>query len=73
MPEARFAAAAFVERADCRRRQRALVGDEDERLAGLGIFEPDAPQMLRIMLTGLDSGECDGLVADDAGGTVGEA
>ena len=36
--------AAFVERADGGGRKREVVGDEDQRLAGLGVLEADAPQ-----------------------------
>ena len=59
-------ATALVQRADGRRRQRPLVGQEHQRLARLGVLEADAPEMLREMSTGLDADERDGLIADDA-------
>ena len=41
--------AALVERADRQRRQCRVVGQEDQRLARLGILEFDAPQMLGVI------------------------
>ena len=63
--------AAHIESADGRCRKGALVGDEHQRLARLGVLEADAPQVLAIELAGLDAGERNGLVADDTAGPVG--
>ena len=63
--------AGLIEGADCRRRQRALVGEEHERLAGLEILEADAPQMLGVVPVCLDARKHDGLIADDTVCTVG--
>ena len=41
--------AAFVERADGGGRKREVVGDEDQRLAGLGVLEADAPQKFGVI------------------------
>ena len=62
---------AFVEGADRGGGQRALVGDEDERLACLGVLEADAPHLLGVARTAVVAGDDDGLVADDAVGAVG--
>ena len=59
-------ATALVEGADGGRRQRALVGQEHQRLARLWVLEAYAPHMFGVVLAGLTAGECDGLVADDA-------
>jgi len=40
--------AALVQRGDGERRQRRVVGQEDKRLARLGVLEANAPQMLGI-------------------------
>lgn len=42
-----------------------------QRLARLGVLEADAPQVLGIVLAGLDAGERNGLIADDASRAVG--
>ena len=54
---------AFVERADGGGRKREVVGDEDQRLAGLGVLEADAPQKFGVILTGVEAVQGDGLVA----------
>ena len=46
--------AAFVERADGGGRKREVVGDEDQRLAGLGVLAADAPQKFGVILTGVE-------------------
>ncbi len=50
--------------------KRQMVGQEDQRLAGLGILEADAAQMLGIVLSGVEAVERDGLIADDAGRAI---
>ena len=62
--------AAFVERADGGGRKREVVGDEDQRLAGLGVLEADAPQKFGVILTGVEAVQGDGLVANDAGRAI---
>ena len=62
--------AAFVERADGGGRKREVVGDEDQRLAGLGALEADAPQKFGVILTGVEAVQGDGLVANDAGRAI---
>jgi len=49
-----------VERADGGSGQRALVFQEHQRLAGLGFLEAYAPEVLGVVLAGLDAGERDG-------------
>ena len=61
---------AFVKRGDGQRRQGRVVGQEHQRLAGLGVFETDTPQMLGIILGDIKSVQRDHLVADHAGGAV---
>ena len=53
--EFRHLPAAFVERADGGGRKRQVVGDEDQRLAGLGVLEADAPQKFGVILTGVEA------------------
>src|SRR3990167_4941426 len=66
-------AAVLVELADGGCRQRKVVGEKHQCLAGLEFFEADAAQMLRIVMSGIEAIECDGLVADDAGAAIGLA
>jgi hypothetical protein len=40
--------AALVEGANRQSRQRHLIGEEDQRFAGLSVLEADAPQVRRI-------------------------
>src|SRR5258705_12304210 len=47
-----------------------MVRQKDQRLARFRIFEADTPEMLRVALARKRPVECDGLVADDARGTV---
>src|ERR1700687_4062449 len=42
--------AALVQGGDGQGRQAGVVGQEHQRLAGLGILEANAPQMLRVVL-----------------------
>ena len=62
--------AAFVERADGGGRKREVVGDEDQRLAELGVLEADAPQKFGVILMGVEAVQGDGLVANDAGRAI---
>ena len=50
-------------------RKREVVGDEDQRLAGLGVLEADAPQKFGVILTGVEAVQGD-LVANDAGRAI---
>ncbi len=58
---------AFVERADGGCRKGKVVGEEHQRLAGRGIAETDAAQVLGIVPLGLGTIQGDGLIANDAG------
>jgi len=62
--------AAFVESGNRQRRQRRVVGQEYQRLARLGVFEADAPQVLGILLGRVVAVEHHALVADDARGAI---
>lgn len=59
--------AAFVQSADGGGRKGEVVGDEHQSLAGLGVLEADAPQNFGVSLTGVETVQRDGLVANDAG------
>ena len=61
---------ALLEGADARGRQGHLVGYEDERLAGLGVFEAHATQAVVVALPGVVAIQSDGLVADEAGTAI---
>jgi hypothetical protein len=45
----------LVERADRGGRQGHLIGEEDQRLAGLGILEANAAQLRGIVLLGVEA------------------
>src|SRR5271155_2487613 len=62
--------ATFVESADGRRWQAELVGEEHQRSSRFGVPQADAPQVFRIMLAGIVTIQCDGLIADDTGRPV---
>ena len=61
----------LVERTDGGRRECHLIGEEDERLAGLGILESNAAQLRGIVLLGVEAIELDGLIADHPGAAIG--
>jgi len=61
---------AFVERADGRRGQYELVGEEHQPFPGLGILEADAPRAFGIILAAVEAIQGDVLVAYDAGVAV---
>jgi hypothetical protein len=48
-----------------------VVGEKDQSLAGLRILEPDRSQRRGKTLVRVAAGERDGLVADEAGASVG--
>ena len=54
-------------------RMGELVGEEDEGLASLAVVEADAPEMGGIEMAGDVAIEDDGLVGDDALGSIGSA
>ncbi len=58
--------AAFVEGANGGGGKGEVVGDEHQRLAGLGVIEADAPQKFGVIRLGADAVQGDGLVANDA-------
>ena len=47
-----------------------LLVMKDQRLAGLGVLEADAPQKFGVILTGVEAVQGDGLVANDAGRAI---
>ncbi len=57
----------LVECCDGQRRQDKVVGQEDERLAALEIFESNAPQVLGVMLHSVKPVEQDRLIANNSG------
>lgn len=59
--------AVLVERADGSAWQCHLVGEEDERLAGFGVFESNTAQMNGVVLLRVEAVERNGLIANDAG------
>jgi hypothetical protein len=58
--------AALVERADRARGQGHLSGEKDQCLVGLGIYEANTPQLVRIMVLGAATIEQNALVANDS-------
>ncbi len=62
--------AALVERADRQRRQGRVVGQEDQRLARLGVLEPNTPQVLGVLPGGVVAVEHHLLIADHAGAAI---
>ena len=62
--------AVLVQRSDSQRRQRRVVGQEDQVLARLGVLETDAPQVLGIVLGNVIAIHGDQLIADDSTGAV---
>jgi hypothetical protein len=62
---------AFVEGANGERRKRFLVGQEHQRLARFWIVEADTTQMIEVMPLRVIAIEGDGLVANQAGRSVG--
>jgi hypothetical protein len=58
--------AVLVKRCYRQGRQDKVFGQEYERLAALGIFESNAPQVLRIMLGGVKSVEQDRLISNNS-------
>ena len=63
--------AVLVERADGGGRQCHLVGEEDERLAGLGVFESNPAQMRGVVLLRVEAVERNRLIANNAGRAIG--
>ena len=63
--------AALVEGGNRQRWQRCVVGQKDQRFARLGILEPDASQVLGVLLGRVVPVEHDPPVADDAAAAVG--
>ena len=62
--------AALVERGDGHRRQCGVVGQKDQRLAGLRVVEANAAKMIGVVLCRVEAVEHDALVADDSAGPV---
>ena len=61
----------LVKRGDCQRWQYKIVGQEDEGLSCLGVFETNAAQILWVMLSGIKAVELHRLIADHARTSVG--
>src|ERR1019366_10147338 len=57
---------ATVQGANGQRRQRKLVGQEHQVLAGFGIAIADAAQVARVVLGGIEAVESNALVADES-------
>ena len=49
---------------------RSCFGQEDQRFLGIGIFEPDTAQVLRVVLCNTVSVQGNGLIPDDAAASV---
>jgi len=58
--------ARLVQGADSHRGWAEDIGQEHQYLARFGIFEADAPQVQRVALLAVESGQRHSLVADDA-------
>ena len=56
--------AASVQLGDRQSRQMGVVGQQHEFLCGVGVFELDTPQLVRITICTVDAGEHHGLIAD---------
>lgn len=63
-------AAAAIELGDRERRQGEVVGEKDQRLGGLGIFEANTSQRCLEALARAEAGKNDDLIADQSGGAV---
>ena len=62
--------AALVERGDGQGGQCGVVGQKRQRLAGLGVVEANAAQMIRVVFCRVEAVEHDALIADDSAGPV---
>ena len=62
--------AVLVECGDSQRRQDKVVGQEDERLAALDIFESNAPQVLGVMLHSVKPVDQDRLIANNSARSI---
>lgn len=60
----------LVETANRQRWQTEMIGQEYQRLSGIGILEADFAQVDRILVVAQITVEHDGQVADDADGTI---
>ena len=59
--------AATVQFGDGERREHEIVGEEDEGFVLCGVTIFDAPQMVGVVRSTIDTGEPDGLIADQPG------
>ena len=62
--------AALVQSGNGQGRQGRVVGQENQGLLGLGVFEANAPQVLGVVLGCIVSVQRNGLIADDAAAPV---
>ena len=60
----------LVEGADGERRQGEVVGEEDQRLGGIGILEANAAQALGVALMRVEHGQLHRLIADQPGAAI---
>ena len=60
----------LVKGCDGQRRQDRIVGQEDQRLASVGVLEANSPQVLRIVLRNIETVHGDRLVAYHAGQAI---
>src|SRR5437868_4370494 len=58
--------ATFVKSADGFGRKSLLIGQKNQRLAGLGILETDSTQMIWVILLGVVAVQSNRLIADNA-------
>ena len=63
--------AAAIQLGDGQGRQREVVGEEARGLAAFAVVELDAPKLVGIAGRGRDTGEDNGLIANDPGRPVG--
>src|SRR5437762_3503211 len=61
---------AAIKLGDRKRGQGEVVGQKDQRLGGLEIFEADASQRCLEAFARIESSEQDGLIADQSGSAV---
>lgn len=62
--------AATIKLGDGERRQDEIVGEEHQAFAGCGVFESDTTQRRIEVLAGVEAGEHDGLIANQARASI---
>ena len=61
---------AFVQLCDGQGRQDEVVGEEDKTFACFGVVELDSPDVIRVLLSGVETSENTGLIADQTASTI---